>query len=197
MPPLRVLTSNCCCCCCCYHRLTSFYKATRLVPYLEHATVQKMKRPVSEFGLVLEPLGYQSAVMTVLELRRVLRCVVLCVVAVHHLQWCINDIRQDNIVQTSEEEYCVIDAGEFAQRFGKPVHARLATVDATAATACSARCDIFKLVQLMEDLTTVSWNTDASACSFYEQLKVCHTNNSLQQAVHHAFINNIPAYQQE
>ena len=91
-------------------------------------------------------MGIANSVKTLQQLREAMHCIVHCVHAVHDLRW-------PNIVAAKGIFY-VIDAGEFAQLHGGPIHSDHLKLRDPQSVSCSRATDMYMLVTMMDDLGT-------------------------------------------
>jgi hypothetical protein len=100
--------------------MKDFYTETSGAPYLEQGELQHPS-PRGEVTFRLTPVGVENYLPSTLEeakvcLRNLLSALAFC----HARNWCIIDLRWDNVVFNQNNWY-IIDAAEHAHNIGQPL----------------------------------------------------------------------------
>ena len=115
-------------------------------------------------------------------------CYVNCVFKIHKCGWSIIDLRWPNIIEEGGS-FHIIDAGEFAQEHGKGIHKdQLKLYDSKDAYSCTPATDIYMIIKLMDEMDNL-WRFNENAVDFYNKLKDCYRNNSLESILDHVFLS--------
>src|SRR6185369_16084129 len=115
-------------------------------------------------------------------------CYVNCVFKIHKCGWSIIDLRWPNIIEEGGS-FHIIDAGEFAQEHGKGIHKdQLKLYDPKDAYSCTLVTDIYMIIKMMDEMDDL-WRSNGNAVDFYNKLKDCYRNNSLESILDHVFLS--------
>jgi hypothetical protein len=161
--------------------LEQFYQKCAGVTFLEKGKRVSNIRNMFSRTFELRPVGRPVNILTELELKTAIRCIVTALHGIHSLGWTFNDIRWSNVISVGDD-FFLIDS-EFARPIGSPYFSDF-TIRDPFATACTVSSDLYMVRCLFKSYTsfvsTAAANVLIGALDDPEQRSILTASNVLE-----------------
>ncbi|CAG8643909.1 588_t:CDS:2, partial [Paraglomus brasilianum] len=165
-------------------RVHSFYARNTGIPFLEKALRNETKN--NELHLELTPVGLMFSPTNLATLQTAMYCFLHVLAKVHQNGWSVIDIRWPNTIEYNGCYY-IIDAGEFAQEHGHPIHSKvLKKFDQNSLLSRPAH-DVYMVKEMMKEVEEI-WRYNSHAIDFMRELDECYRKDSLESVLNCRFL---------